>query len=28
MNLNYDSGNRTLRLTLYKQIIDDTQDLA
>jgi len=28
MNLTYDSDNRTLRLALYKQIIDDTQDLA
>jgi len=28
MNLYYDSDNRALRLALYKQIIDDTQDLA
>jgi len=28
MNLNYDSDNRTLRWAVYKQIIDDTQDLA
>jgi len=28
MNLYYDSDNRTLRFALYKQIIDDTQDLA